>query len=237
MRRSIPQSKRMIVKERIEKIPLMRRSIPHSNRMIVKERFEKIPLKMALMDDFQNGAKSSRNFLDQMKTEYDTVLGNIVANAKVGVVGTRGEAWFVAEVICLSFILLGIFPMPWPIQWLGLNSVGISLWGSGIFLSIGAIAALKPWVSPFSVPVENNELQTEGVYAVIRHPIYGGLILMTTGLAVFTHSVERCLLTVLLAYILDHKASMEEKYLIDKHGKKYEDYQAKITKKLLPFIL
>jgi hypothetical protein len=71
----------------------------------------------------------------------------------------------------------------------------------------------------YSNPVDENFLQTEGPYGIVRHPIYSGLILLCFGLAMLTSSMERSILTIILFWVLDNKASNEEIILKKKLGK------------------
>lgn len=80
---------------------------------------------------------------------------------------------------------------------------------------------------------KGQELISTGIYAYIRHPIYGGLILASLGGELVAESylaVPFFLLFLLLAYL---QGRNEEKILLHHFGKKYEEYM-KHTKMFFP---
>ena len=83
-----------------------------------------------------------------------------------------------------------------------------------------SVAYLKPEnLNVYSVPVNDQYIQQEGPYSIVRHPIYSGLILLSFGFAMMSNSMERSILSILLFWILDNKANEEEKILSRKLGK------------------
>ena len=84
------------------------------------------------------------------------------------------------------------------------------------------LANLTPWPKP----VENNELRTEGVYSLCRHPMYTSLLMLCFGLSLLTLSFERVILTIALFVLLSIKSGREEAFLNDKHGERYRAYSA-----------
>ncbi|KAH8065538.1 hypothetical protein JL720_12772 [Aureococcus anophagefferens] len=55
-----------------------------------------------------------------------------------------------------------------------------------------------------------NELKTNGVFALSRHPIYAGLVVASAGFSVATVSFQRALVTGMLFLLLDSKSEYEE---------------------------
>lgn len=88
--------------------------------------------------------------------------------------------------------------------------------------------------SPFPQPRKNGKIVQAGPYKYIRHPMYTGLVLVATALFLSNLNFINFLLFALFAYILDQKATLEEKLLLKMH-KEYETYQ-KTTKRFLPYI-
>lgn len=70
-----------------------------------------------------------------------------------------------------------------------------------------------------------EELNTGGIYSVIRHPLYLGNYLMWIGIVVFTFNIYFVII-VSLAYWLYYERIMfaEERFLEKKFGKKYMDW-------------
>ena len=70
----------------------------------------------------------------------------------------------------------------------------------------------------------------------MRHPIYASLLYMMTGLSIWSNSAMRLFLTVGLYFVLDRKADMEERELMNdkKFRKQYEVYKDRVKGKFVP---
>jgi protein-S-isoprenylcysteine O-methyltransferase Ste14 len=73
-------------------------------------------------------------------------------------------------------------------------------------------------------PPGEAELLTDGVYAVSRNPIYGGLLAAGAGWAVLRRRVEPVLAWWVLLAALTTKARHEEHRLAARFGPAYTDY-------------
>jgi protein-S-isoprenylcysteine O-methyltransferase Ste14 len=83
---------------------------------------------------------------------------------------------------------------------------------------------------------ENHELITSGPYALVRHPIYTGLLLGILGCAV-ARGEWRGLLALLLVFApLWHKLRLEEEWMRARFGLSYEAYSRRVSA-LIPYIL
>ena len=83
---------------------------------------------------------------------------------------------------------------------------------------------------------ENHELIQNGIYKVIRHPIYTGLLLLFIGNAIIVGD-NRAIIAIILAFVaLWLKLRKEEKLLTEIFGNQYTNYKSH-TKALIPFIL
>jgi protein-S-isoprenylcysteine O-methyltransferase Ste14 len=115
--------------------------------------------------------------------------------------------------------------------------------GPGLLLGGGAVvvqslAALgSDSLSPFPAPPRTGALKTDGIYGQMRHPMYTGLIMVMSGLSIFTDSADRLLLTALLAYLVEIKSNKEEAYLLESYGQAYNDYMEQVPEKFLPTFL
>lgn len=70
---------------------------------------------------------------------------------------------------------------------------------------------------------------------MVRHPLYGGLLLASFGVAGLTDSAIRAAFAVLLFPILHERARLDEIALHEKFGTDWTNY-SKNTKPLLPFL-
>ena len=64
----------------------------------------------------------------------------------------------------------------------------------------------------------------------MRHPMYAGLILLTTGVAATSADSTRMLLALGLVVLLTFKSEYEEKGLIAVYGEEYRTYQSKVRR-------
>lgn len=92
------------------------------------------------------------------------------------------------------------------------------------------------WANGYEYQIkEDQELVTRGVYSVIRHPIYLGLILVAIGIELVAQSyLWISYLAFFIAFYFQGRR--EEKILLNHFGDKYKEYM-KHTKMLIPFIL
>jgi protein-S-isoprenylcysteine O-methyltransferase Ste14 len=123
----------------------------------------------------------------------------------------------------------------WPNTSLAMGLAGFLASAAGIGLAIFSRAHLgRSW----SLCAENKtipELVTSGPYAVVRHPLYSGLLLALLGSAI-AQSVLWLLPMVVYGPLFLLNARREEKFLLEQLPDRYRAYM-KRTKMLLPFVL
>lgn len=129
------------------------------------------------------------------------------------------------------------------------NFLAISLWPKtemGYFIAdsvtfFGLLVMLwarlylgKNWSGNIVIK-EKHELVTGGPYALIRHPIYSGLILMVLGVVLYFNTLVLSVFFVIFFWGAYYKAKKEEKILMEYFSNDYLEYK-KHTKYLVPFI-
>lgn len=121
-----------------------------------------------------------------------------------------------------------------------LGSVPMALAGAliataGAALAFSARAVLgRNWGTPGSRKVD-SELVTRGPYSLVRHPIYGGLLLMMTGTAIGLIAAWWVMVAAAGTYFV-YSARREERLMTERFPDLYPSYRAR-TRMLLPFIL
>ncbi|HUY62341.1 MAG TPA: isoprenylcysteine carboxylmethyltransferase family protein [Candidatus Paceibacterota bacterium] len=116
-----------------------------------------------------------------------------------------------------------------------MEALGAALCLLGIALAVWARVYLgRNWGMPMSRK-ENPELVTGGPYALIRHPIYTGVILAMAG-SVAGESVFWAIPLILFGAYFIYSARKEEKLMTAEFPGAYSAYQVR-TKMLIPFIL
>ncbi|MEM3871201.1 MAG: DUF1295 domain-containing protein [Nitrososphaeria archaeon] len=99
---------------------------------------------------------------------------------------------------------------------------------------VGLIIFLTAFIQ--TLRMRRKRLLTSGLYSVVRHPQYFGIIVMTLGLTIMSiqwSGMEPKVLLMWLIEVLGYclLASYEERCLLNKHGKEYRQYKQKV-----PFI-
>ena len=117
----------------------------------------------------------------------------------------------------------------------GIEWAGISVLVAGAAVAIWARTILGSNWSGMVTVKHDHELVRRGPYALVRHPIYTGLLLCFLGTAV-AHGEVRGLVALAIAFIgWSYKAGIEERFMEEQFGDEYARYK-KGTKKLIPYV-
>ncbi len=147
--------------------------------------------------------------------------------------GKRGEGWFLIQLLLFALIVaaarIGTWAAP---AWLRAAGALLLVVG-GVFGTFGVLA-LGRSLSPFPKPIAGGRLVTTGVYRIVRHPIYTGLILGTLGWSLLIGSIFGLGLTVALFVFFDLKSRREEAWLTESYPE-YPAYRSR-TRKLIPWV-
>lgn len=148
--------------------------------------------------------------------EASTVAKEMLQTDKIG---SRGEIYVAAQFLFIVLVLLPPVDLKPVSQVIGVGAVL-----TGLAIIVAGSNALGKNLTPLPVPRDNATLSTDGMYKWMRHPLYTGLMLASTGIAAVTQDSTRALFAVGLIVVLSLKAGFEEDQLIDKFGEKYEQY-------------
>jgi protein-S-isoprenylcysteine O-methyltransferase Ste14 len=156
--------------------------------------------------------------------------------SRVPKLGPRGEGW-----VALQFVLLAVTAWAGTLgpAWggsarLATTLAGGALLGAGGVLAIRGLFDLRASLTPLPRPLEDGELVEHGAYRLVRHPIYGGIILCAFGYGLIVASPAAILAAVLLLGFFDLKSRREETWLVD-HYPGYAAYRER-TRRLLPWL-
>jgi protein-S-isoprenylcysteine O-methyltransferase Ste14 len=111
---------------------------------------------------------------------------------------------------------------------------GIALIVVGLVLAIRGVVDLGGAMTPLPRPRDDAELVRTGAYALARHPIYGGLILVAFGWAILRASVIAIGMAAALAAFFGLKSVREERWLEARYPG-YAAYRAR-TRRFIPWI-
>jgi len=153
---------------------------------------------------------------------------------------SRGEYLVLLQGGLLTgFVILPVYQLPGlkiqSTQLLALTWIVASMLGlTALILIIKALIDLGKNLTPLPYPIEKGELVETGIYGIVRHPLYSGLILAALGWTLFQMSISHLIASAILIIFFDIKANREETWLTEKYPE-YSDYQQRV-KKIIPGI-
>ena len=150
--------------------------------------------------------------------------------------GPRGEGWFAAQIVLFAVVAAaGVEGPAWggAARAIGVAVSALLICGGGL-LAVRGVLDLRENLTPFPKPMEGARLVESGAYRLVRHPIYGGLILGAAGWGLVSSSPLALLATAVLAVFFDLKSRREEIWLADQYPG-YSAYRSR-TRRLIPWL-
>ncbi|MEG4484057.1 isoprenylcysteine carboxylmethyltransferase family protein [Microcoleus sp. D2_18a_B4] len=153
---------------------------------------------------------------------------------------SRGEYLVLLQGGLLTgFVILPVYQLPGLknqsthllyIIWFMASILGLT----GLIFIIKGLIDLGKNLTPLPYPREDGELVQTGIYGIVRHPLYSGLILAALGWTLFQMSISHLIASALLIILFEIKANREETWLTKKYPA-YSEYRQRV-KKLIPGI-
>lgn len=104
--------------------------------------------------------------------------------------------------------------------------IGILLIVSGIYLNLSAKLKSKLFKN-----VEDNKLITDGVYSIVRNPVYSGALLACTGAVLIANNLILLIVPVICwLYMTLFLMKTEEKWLEELYGQEYVSYCKRVNR-------
>jgi protein-S-isoprenylcysteine O-methyltransferase Ste14 len=100
----------------------------------------------------------------------------------------------------------------------------------GSLLALAGASRLGRDLRAHPAPAAGAVLRTDGAYARVRHPIYAGLLLGASGVALLRGRPEPLFAVAVLTGLLNVKAAFEERLLHAQFGGAYEAYAARVPR-------
>ena len=150
--------------------------------------------------------------------------------------GPRGEGWTFAQVVLMfAIIVAGVAGPAWrdDAAWFR-DLVGILIPIGGGILLVGGMVGIRRSLTPFPRPLERARLRVGGAYGLVRHPIYGGLILIAMGWSLISSPVALAV-TIALAIVLEMKSRLEESMLVQRF-REYVAYRHRVRWRFVPHV-
>jgi len=159
-------------------------------------------------------------------------------NISPGVREDRGNRWVIAA-LSLIGVLAAYLPALtdrnefWTLDGDAIRWLGVVLFTAGGALRLWPVVVLGNRFSGLVAIQPGHTLVTSGVYGVIRHPSYLGLLVNSLGWGLAFRSGVGLLLTALIIPVLLARIRAEERLLRAHFGAEYDAYRAR-TSRLIP---
>ena len=146
-----------------------------------------------------------------------------------------GTRWVLAQLMVLVLIAVAV-------ALLGSEAtatttiVAILLFIAGQGMAIAAALKMRQYISAHPAPAPGASLLQDGIYGYVRHPMYGGVILMAGAIAVFDLNPAALALTAVLVAVFLGKSRYEETLLAEAFLG-YADYRTRVARRFIPWIL
>ena len=131
-------------------------------------------------------------------------------------------------VVAQAVLLIAVVLLPAAEHWsrpLWLMTVAGICVVAGIVIAAVAALGLGTALSATPVPNEVGELQTSGLFALVRHPVYSGIMLAVAGAALRSGNAVVAVVAALTIGFFPLKARWEERRLAQRYPG-YQDYAA-----------
>jgi len=217
-----------------ETIDDARLTVPHPR--FGERRFVLEPLVEVLPEATAPGGRRAADLLegvlDQTVRRTHQYLGE-----KRQTFASRGGWWVAVQVVVLAASLVALVAdagsLVWP-NWV--------VWAGGVIVAAGAVQSLLGLqhlgvnLTPYPEPLSSARLVALGVYRRVRHPIYGGIVLMLLGAALFRTSFIAVIIAIVGGLFFWTKARFEERRLME-HYPGYATYRSQVRRRLIPWLL
>ena len=150
--------------------------------------------------------------------------------------GPRGEGWVAIQgVLLVAEAAAGLAgPATDGAVRVVLAVAGLAGIGIGGILAVRGVVDLRESLTPLPHPRDGASLVDTGSYALVRHPIYGGIVIASLGWGLLAASVPAVLGAALILAFFRLKSAREEAWLVAR----YPGYPAycRRTRRMLPFL-
>jgi protein-S-isoprenylcysteine O-methyltransferase Ste14 len=156
--------------------------------------------------------------------------------SRLPALGPRGEGWVAIQgVLLVAAVAAGMAGPAWD----GAVRMVAAIGGAACAIAGGVLAwrgmrDLSDALTPLPHPRDGATLVETGSYRLVRHPIYGGIVIGATGYGLLTASPAALAAAAVLLGFFRLKSAREEAWL-ERRYPGYPAYRAR-TRRLLPFI-
>ena len=150
--------------------------------------------------------------------------------------GPRGEGWvLIQSLLIVAIVGCGFVGVYWPGSVESfLTVVGILLVVAGAAVALLGALTLGRSFTHFPRPRTSGRLHQRGIYRLVRHPVYGGVLLLALGWSL-AEAPLALVPTALLAFVFDLKSRREEIWLRERYPE-YAAYAERTHSRFIPFV-
>jgi protein-S-isoprenylcysteine O-methyltransferase Ste14 len=148
---------------------------------------------------------------------------------------TTGSKWVMAQLVVLVMIAISVAFSGGEATAVT-TIVAIVLFIAGQGMAIAAALQMRQYISAHPSPAPGASLLQNGIYRHVRHPMYGGVMLMAGAIALFDVNPVALILTAVLAVVFHGKSRYEES-LLAAAFLGYREYQRRVTRRFIPWLI
>lgn len=145
--------------------------------------------------------------------------------------GTAAQiVWSVYLTQLLGIVEALFFRYPDSFRWDAVTAAALVLMTFGLFLRVWAVITLGRFFTWFITVYEDHQVIRSGPFRFIRHPAYGGALLLFVGTLLLVHAWIGAALSLvfqLLAYV--RRIRYEEQMMIERLGERYVVYTREVN--------
>ena len=156
--------------------------------------------------------------------------------SRLPALGPRGEGWVVLQFVLLGLVAVAGLAGP---AWGGAarivtTALGVASMAAGAVLAFRGLVDLREALTPLPHPRDGASLVDTGSYRLVRHPIYGGIVIGATGYGLVTASPLAIVGAAALLGFFRLKSAREEVWLEQRYPG-YPAYRLR-TRRMIPFL-
>jgi protein-S-isoprenylcysteine O-methyltransferase Ste14 len=150
--------------------------------------------------------------------------------------GRRGGGWVVLQsILFVAIAACGFVGVYWPGSVESyLAVIGFVLIVAGVVVVVTGALTLGRSFTHLPRPRGSGRLHQSGIYRLVRHPIYGGVLLLALGWSL-AEAPLALVPTALLAVVFDLKSRREEAWLVERYPE-YPAYRERTPHRFIPFV-
>jgi protein-S-isoprenylcysteine O-methyltransferase Ste14 len=152
--------------------------------------------------------------------------------------GERGEYWVIAQGVLL--LVFALVPPNQPVfvdlgisAWLYTSWILTAIFGILAIIFLGrSLLDLGQNLTPLPHPRDEGQLVKTGIYGLVRHPMYSGVIYLALAYASWQMSWVHLVGSIVLFVFFDAKSRKEEAWLTEKFSD-YANYSSHVKKLII----